>query len=585
MDKILLRDRAMRLLPILASAVIAAGLLMMVVVFRHSQTTLVESQDSQLMRTAQSVDNNILGHFNWYCSDLGYILGRKGFMTAERSWLDGGAPDDLLRYLEESPLSRTEAVENMLVVQAGKAVLSTEGQTDYTGLVRLGENSGADIWLCLDGGGQPCVALVQPGENVSYAAVIGGETFFTLSERLSAAQTRDQVLLVDAAGRYFFHRTAQGIRVEPVEDALASDTDAHSGLHQLLETQESGQPDAVFFQADSLTEGNHHTARIAILPAPGNVNGCFTVGIAGSYDQIVRPLQSAAAQMILCSGAIVAGAAMLLLFLLRSRRYNRQTQAELDLLRQKTQAMEDLSAQTRQIAHRQRLETIGTLTSGIAHEFNNLLTPIMGYSILILEKLPPEDTESYDNALEIYNASQKAKNIISRLSNLSRKNTPQAFRAVRLDRLAEQVLEVAGPARPKTVHTETGFACGGREVLGDEIQLFQLLLNLVLNAFEALGAKGGTVRVSTAVQGGCVTLRVADNGPGIPEEARDKIFDPFFTTKGSGKGMGLGLAIVYQIVEAHGGSISMESAAGRGTAFTVSLPAAQGEQPAPTEHE
>lgn len=585
MDKISDRDRSQRLLPIMAAAVIIAGLLMMVVVFRHSQDTLVDSQDSQLMRTAQSVDNNIIGHFNWYCSDLAYVISRWGFKAAERSWLSGDGADELLRFLRETPLSRTEVVENMLVIQDGAAVLSTAGPTDYTSVVRLGENNGADIWLCLDGGGQPCVALVQPGEGASYAAVINGETFFALSERLSAAETRDQILLVDAAGQYFFHRTAQGIQVQTVEEALALDAAAHSGLCQMLETQASGQPDAAFFQADSLAEGEHHTARIAILPAPANVNGCFTVGIAGSYDQIVRPLQSAAVQMILCSSAIVAGAAILLLFLMRSRRYYQQTRAELDLLRQKTRAMEELSAQTQQIAHRQRLETIGMLTSGIAHEFNNLLTPIMGYSILILEKLPAEDTESYDNALEIYNASQKAKKIISRLSNLSRKNTPQTFRAVSADRLVEQVLEVAGPVQPKTVHIETGFACGGQEVLGDETQLFQMLLNLVLNAFEALGAQGGTVRVSTAVQGGKVTLRVADNGPGIPEEARDKIFDPFFTTKGSGKGIGLGLAIVYQIVEAHGGAITMESASGQGTAFTVSLPAVQGEAPPTVEQD
>lgn len=343
------------------------------------------------------------------------------------------------------------------------------------------------------------MALVQPGENSSYAAVIGGEAFFTLSEQLSATQPQDQLLLVDAAGQYFFHRTAQGIRAEAVEDALASDTDAHSGLRQLLETQQSGRPDAAFFQSDSLTEGTHHTARIAILPAPGNVNGCFTVGIAGSYDRLVRPLQSTAAQMIACSGAIVGGAAMLLLFLLRSRRNYRQTQAELELLRQKARAMEELGAQTRQIAHSQRLETIGTLTSGIAHEFNNLLTPIMGYSILILEKLPQEDTESYDNALEIYNATQKAKNIISRLSNLSRKNTPQAFRAVRLDRLIGQVLEVAGPAQPKTVRTETGFSCGGQEVLGDETQLFQMKAKDLIAPAAALLAAAAVLLAVSAV--------------------------------------------------------------------------------------
>lgn len=245
------------------------------------------------------------------------------------------------------------------------------------------------------------------------------------------------------------------------------------------------------------------------------------------------------------------------------------------MLRAKAEAMEELNLQTQAMAHRQRLESIGTLTSGIAHEFNNLLTPIMGYSLLILEKLPQEDTELYDNALEIYNASQKAKRIISRLSNLSRKGVPGELRPVRLDPLAAQVLEVASPARPKTVRVETGLAAGDGLILGDETQLFQLTLNLVLNAFEALSGQGGVVRVSTRADGDRVCLRVADNGPGVPEEVKASIFDPFFTTKGSGKGIGLGLAIVQQIVEAHGASITLDSAAGQGTAFTVTFPAAR----------
>ena len=228
--------------------------------------------------------------------------------------------------------------------------------------------------------------------------------------------------------------------------------------------------------------------------------------------------------------------------MLRSRRSHRQAQRELVLLRAKAEAAEQLNAQTQALAHRQRLESIGTLTSGIAHEFNNLLTPIMGYSILILEKLPPEDTESYDNALEIYNASQKAKKIIARLSNLSRKGAPGDLRPVRLAPLVEQVLEVSAPVRPKGVRVETGLSGQDAPILGDETQLFQLTFNLVLNSFEALSAQGGTVRVSTGAAAGQVTLRVADNGPGIPDEVKEKIFDPFFTTKGSGKGIGLGLA-------------------------------------------
>ena len=98
-------------------------------------------------------------------------------------------------------------------------------------------------------------------------------------------------------------------------------------------------------------------------------------------------------------------------------------------LEEKNRRIEELNAKTRELAHHQRLETIGTMTSSIAHEFNNLLTPIMGYSMMTLEELPQDDG-LYDNVLEIYNASLKAKDIISRLSELSRKNTELVFKAL-----------------------------------------------------------------------------------------------------------------------------------------------------------
>ncbi len=565
-------------LPALALAIILLGLLAISSVFTQSQQLLVDGQDGQLTKTAQSVDNNIMGHFAWYCSDLEYITSRTGFLSAEAAYLDDGDGGSLLYHLRESPLPKTVMVESMLVLRQGEVELSTSGGTDYVPLAVLGRIGAVDIQLWLDETGRPYVALVQSKPEVGYAALIDGEVFFAIAERQTAAEDSDRILVLDCQERYFFHRTPEGIRVDAVEEL---DPAVHAGLYIMLATQRAGRPLTSFFRAGGQSGGTGYTARLAVLPAPGNENGCFTVGVARNYDEIIRPYQSAAVRMVLCGVTVMAGAALLLVFLLRSRRSHRQAQQELSLLREKAEAMEQLNAQAQALAHRQRLESIGTLTSGIAHEFNNLLTPIMGYSILILEKLPPEDTESYDNALEIYNASQKAKRIVSRLSNLSRKGTPGALRPVRLDPLVEQVLEVAAPVRPKTVRVETGLASGDGLVLGDETQLFQLALNLLLNAFEALAPQGGTVRVSTAWDGERVSLRVADNGPGIPEAVKAHIFDPFFTTKGSGKGIGLGLAIVQQIVEAHQGAIALDSAAGQGTAFTVSFPAAPPEAAEP----
>lgn len=573
-------NRRLFLIPALALLVILLGLLMMSAVFSRSQRLLADGQDGQLLKTAQSVDNNIMGHFAWYCSDLEYITTRTGFLRAEETYLSGGGADSLLYYLRESPLPKTAMVESILVLRRGAVALSTGEDTDYTFLTEIGQIGAVGVSLWTDGAGRPCVALTVERSEVGYAALIDGEAFFALAEEQTAAEDADRILLLDAQGQFFFRRTPEGIRIDAV-DSL--DPNLHSGLQLLLSVQQSGQLRSGFFRTGGQSGGESYTARMTVLPAPGNENGCFTVGVARNYDQVIRPYRLAAAQMVLCGVTIMAGAALLALFLLRARQSHRQTQKELELLRAKAEAAEQLNAQTRALAHRQRLESIGTLTSGIAHEFNNLLTPIMGYSILILEKLPPEDTESYDNALEIYNAAQKAKKIIARLSNLSRKEAPSAFRPVRLEALVEQVLEVSAPVRPRGVEVETGLSDRGRPVLGDETQLFQLTFNLVLNSFEALAAKGGTVRVTTSAGPGQVTLRVADNGPGIPDGVKDKIFDPFFTTKGSGKGIGLGLAIVQQIVEAHGGTITLESAVGQGTAFTVAFPAAPPEEEGPPQ--
>ncbi len=565
-------------IPLLAPAIILLGLLAISGAFAKSQQLLLSGQDGQLTKTAQSVDNNIMGHFAWYCSDLEYITSRTAFLAAEELYLSGGKADSLLYHLRESPLPKTVMVESMLVLRGGRVVVSTGGRTDYTRLAVLGRTGQVEISLWEDGASRPYVALTLEKEEVGYAALMDAEVFFAIAERQTAAEESDRILVLDVEERYFFHRTPAGIRVDAV-DSL--DPAAHPSLYLMLSTQRAGEAVTSFFSAGNQSEGERYTARLAVLPAPGNENGCFTVGVSRNYDEIIRPYQAAAVQMVLCGVIVMGGAALLLFFLLRSRRGHRQAQRELVLLRAKAEAAEQLNAQTQALAHRQRLESIGTLTSGIAHEFNNLLTPIMGYSILILEKLPPEDTESYDNALEIYNASQKAKKIIARLSNLSRKGAPGDLRPVRLAPLVEQVLEVSAPVRPKGVRVETGLSGQDAPILGDETQLFQLTFNLVLNSFEALSAQGGTVRVSTGAAAGQVTLRVADNGPGIPDEVKEKIFDPFFTTKGSGKGIGLGLAIVQQIVEAHGGAVTLESAAGQGTAFTISFPAAPpgGEEP------
>ena len=255
-----------------------------------------------------------------------------------------------------------------------------------------------------------------------------------------------------------------------------------------------------------------------------------------------------------------------------------EVQREAEALRQKNEAMEAVHRQTRKLAHHQRLEIIGTLTSSIAHEFNNLLTPIMGYSMMALEKLPSDEDPMYDDLLEIYTASCKAKEIILRLSDLSRKQTETSFRSVAPDELVRKMVRVAEPAKPEQVQVQMNLNCWDQRLEANEIQLSQLILNLILNGFHAMEPEGGILMVSTNFDETHIVIRVSDTGCGIPRELQSKIFEPFFTTKESGKGTGLGLAIVAQVLEDHNGKIHVESKEGSGTVFTVRLPRIHGRE-------
>ena len=315
-----------------------------------------------------------------------------------------------------------------------------------------------------------------------------------------------------------------------------------------------------------------------VLVLAGAFLGWWLIGhvkmLAPAYDHhsgLMDDVGTVFFYAMLCGTMIMAGIGILILMVLHMLRRTARIEQEAEALRRKNEAIEALNQQTQKLAHHQRLETIGTLTSSIAHEFNNLLTPIMGYSLMALEQLPQEEG-LYDDILEIYNASRKAKNIISRLSDLSRKNTSMTFRVASPDDLIRRTLDVARPARPSRVEVKLDLNCWDQRILANEIQLSQLLLNLILNAFQAMEASGGVLTLSTSYDEGGIRICVADTGCGIPQEVLPHIFEPFFTTKESGRGTGLGLAIAAQVVEDHQGLIRVESVQGQGTVFTVELP-------------
>lgn len=231
-----------------------------------------------------------------------------------------------------------------------------------------------------------------------------------------------------------------------------------------------------------------------------------------------------------------------------------------------------------------RMEAIGQLAGGIAHDFNNLLVGILGNAELLRHKVG-DDGERVRFATSIETAAKRAAELTGQLLGFARRGR-HLSEPVDFHRIVHESVELLERTVGKSVTVETALNADNPHVLGAPSQLKQIILNLGINARDAM-PEGGSLTLATedladgVVAGralprndaGWLELRVSDTGCGIPERYRDRVFEPFFTTKSAGKGTGLGLAMVYGIVSNHNGTIVVDSSPGVGATFRICLPA------------
>ncbi len=249
----------------------------------------------------------------------------------------------------------------------------------------------------------------------------------------------------------------------------------------------------------------------------------------------------------------------------------------------------------KQVAEAQKLETIGQLAGGIAHHFNNLLTIVMGNAELMQRTLGPGD-ECHHMAEQVIQAAQRASDLTSQLLAFARKGQFKVI-SVEVHELIERTVQLLTATIDRRIEIQLDLAAAPSLTRGDPAQLENVMLNLALNARDAM-PQGGQMVISTenveitdAEQdpedlppGSYIRIRVRDSGVGMDAETRQRVFEPFFTTKEVGKGAGLGLASVYGAVQNHGGAVEVFSTPGDGTTFDVFLPA-EAPKPVPTPQE
>jgi two-component system NtrC family sensor kinase len=243
---------------------------------------------------------------------------------------------------------------------------------------------------------------------------------------------------------------------------------------------------------------------------------------------------------------------------------------------------EQLKAAHQKLLHSDRLASLGQLSASVAHEINNPISGVLNLSKLVERimqegRVPPGREEEVRKYLSRISAeTARVGRIVSDLLAFSRRSKPQRSNADLNKLVSSTVSLVSHKLKLGETRADLDLAPDLPLVPCDASQMQQVVLNLVLNAAEACQSRGnGVVRISTRRKGDdAVELTVADNGEGIAKEHLTKIFDPFFTTKAEGKGVGLGLAVLYGIVQAHDGEVEVRSKVGEGTAFVVTLPLA-----------
>lgn len=263
----------------------------------------------------------------------------------------------------------------------------------------------------------------------------------------------------------------------------------------------------------------------------------------------------------------------------------RRKQAETDLLKTNQElekTLTELKATQQQIIQQERLSAIGQMASGIAHDFNNTLTPILGFTELLLENdALLDDKAEARRCLEMLRTSAKdAASVVSRLREFYRPAaTDEEFPVVDLAKIVQQAVSLTEPkwrrqTQAKGVTLEMAVETKASPfVAGEESALREVLTNLIFNAVDAM-PEGGRITLETSIEGNDAVIQVRDTGTGMSETVRQRCLEPFFSTKGE-LGTGLGLSMVYGIVDRHRGKLEIQSTLSQGTTFIIRLPLAE----------
>lgn len=579
-----------------AGIVLAAAALLLTLVgnmISDNQKTMIQMQSGQLRSISESVAKQIEVFADEMASDLEMETKLNQFIEAERS-LEQGQQEPMAQLLEEFLEGRKGSVEGMAWESGGQRIERwAEGQeplTLHTASFMTEESADLAVSILQDENGWCYLKLAkmtQAGNRLSCLL-----SFNDIYEKTAAhikMGKNGYVMVKSSDGLILMHQVEEQIGQKVLSGRMEMYPDLDfTDLTRLIEHQNQGRGGVEVYHSYWWIEDPPRPVKKVSAYEPAWIGDDFLIVSAViDYADITLPMQKSIVKIVAVAVLLVIFFGLFLLLTGRMFLHQKKVEKENVRLKEVNERLEELRKREEAMAHQQRLQLIGTMTGGIAHEFNNLLTPIMGYSAMMLSEMEPQNPY-YGDIEEILNSAEKAKEIIGQISAFSGKNAKKSFQELLISQTAAKAMLVAESGKPEQVKLSMQLVFEPYWMWGNETQIHQIVLNLCTNAFHAMGKSGGCLTVSGVVRQGkdmaenrffsdkpeqeFYELTFSDTGCGMSEEVKSQIFDPFYTTRKAGEGTGLGLYLVHRMVEEHKGTITVESEPGRGTVFRIYFP-------------
>lgn len=559
-------------------------------IWKQYRTSVIDNQKEQMLLTTQALSLNMQDFMEDTQTNLETLC-----LTIQKTGTLQ-QPENSTAFIQAFQKIHTGKIWDVMITDSQQQVLFHLADTTIETTFQTTVSDGYQLSQVQLDDGRICLMMGRQLDEEHMLWLLADLQYY-YEHQMSALHVGQNgyVLVKNSDGIILMHPEPHQLGIDVIggRETLYPDVDLDS-LKQLVEQQNKGGSGVMEYSSYWWMDPELPLVRKISAWSPVPIGGDFLVISAViDYDEVYRPLEQGVVRLgfvflalTLCSmgGIIILGRLIL---------EHRRSRAEIIRLEQVNRTLEQLRQQEQALAHKQRLQILGTMTGGIAHEFNNLLTPILGHAEMMLLDLP-EDSELYDSAQEISSAALHCKQLISQLSLLGRKKVEAKLEPLLAQDVFSSILKMVPSLCPDIVELSSNLKFGNAVIDGNRTQLSQVVLNLCVNAVHAMEPQGGTLSLTgqtfsreQLLQQGMtppstlweqwVCLKVSDTGCGMDQDTLSQIFDPFFTTKKPGQGTGLGLPLADQLVRAHSGSLTAHSQPGIGSTFTILLPVSQTE--------